>query len=105
VELERVAQVIEADAMTQLGIQQINDMAPRADSARLFGHAGLTGDFGDFMLRNEIANLAQDVELGTRWFDCFLFHPCRVAGSKHHANAFFHSYGMSVKKEFFFRFD
>ena len=41
------------------------------------------------MLRNEIANLAQNVKPGPCWFDFFVFHACRVAGSNRQANTFF----------------
>jgi hypothetical protein len=37
---------------------------------------------------NEIANLAQNVELASCWLNCFVFHACRVAGSKRQANTF-----------------
>ena len=99
-ELKRVAQIVQTDTMNQLRIQQMDDMVPRPDSARLVIHSSLPGNPGNFVLRNEMANLAQDVELGTRWLNSFVFHPCRVAGSKHQANAFFISYGMTVKKGF-----
>ena len=38
---------------------------------------------------NEIANLAQNGELATRWLNCFVIHACRVAGSTQQADAFF----------------
>src|SRR5439155_7181795 len=53
---------------------------------------------GDFVLWNKIANLAQKVKPTTCWFDAFfVFHPCRVAGSKRQANTFFIFCGMAVK--------
>src|SRR5439155_14858981 len=53
---------------------------------------------GDFVLWNKIANLAQKVKPTTCWFDAFfVFHPCRVAGSKRQANTFFIFCGMAMK--------
>jgi hypothetical protein len=39
--------------------------------------------------KNEVANLPQDVELGTGWFGLLFCHPCRVAGSNRQTNTFF----------------
>jgi hypothetical protein len=41
------------------------------------------------VLWNKIAILTQDDKWGMCWFDIFLFHPCRVAGSKRQVGAFF----------------
>lgn len=40
-----------------------------------FDRASPTGDRGHFVLPIEIANLTQDVELGTRWLIVLLFIP------------------------------
>jgi hypothetical protein len=48
-----------------------------------------TSPKGNRVLRNEIANLAQDVELGLCWFDFVFFHPCLVAGLHGQTNTFF----------------
>jgi len=87
-QLQAVAQIIESDAVGQLGVQQADGVAPRTEGARLILCPGLSRYFGDFMLGNKIANLAQDVELAPRWFDCFLFHACRVAGLNRQTNIF-----------------
>src|SRR5438477_3062383 len=77
--------------MGQLRVQQADGVAPRAESARPILYASFPRYLGDFVLWNKIANLAQKVKPTTCWFDCFfLFHPCRVAGSKRQANTFFH---------------
>src|SRR5438477_13132147 len=77
--------------MGQLRVQQADGVAPRAESARPNLYASFPRYLGDFVLWNKIANLAQKVKPTTCWFDCFfLFHPCRVAGSKRQANTFFH---------------
>jgi len=83
--------------MGQLRVQQANGVAPGAESARPILHARFPCDLGDFVLWNQIANLAQDVKPTTCWFDgFFVFHPCRVAGSKPQANTFFIFCGMAV---------
>jgi hypothetical protein len=64
-------------------------MAPRSERARLIQSACLSRDLGDFVLRNEIANLAQNVKPGPCWFDSFVFHACLVAGSNRQTNTFF----------------
>src|SRR5438270_4079150 len=63
-------------------------MAPGTKAARLIFHSGFSCYLGDFTLRNVIANLAQNVKPRACWLDCFVFHPCRVAGSKGQANTF-----------------
>ena len=55
--------------MTDLGVQQADRVAPRAEGARLILHARLSRDLRDFVFGNEIANLAQDVKPATCWFD------------------------------------
>src|SRR5205814_6433394 len=83
--------------MGQLRVQQADGVAPRAESARPILYASFPRYLGDFVLWNKIANLAQKVKPTTCWFDCFfLFHPCRVAGSKRQANTFFIFCGMAV---------
>jgi hypothetical protein len=36
---------------------------------------------------NKIANLTQNVELGTDWLDALFLHPCLVAGLTPQANS------------------
>lgn len=47
--------------MSQLRVQQADRVAPGTESARLVQDARLPRYFGDFVFRNEIANLAQNV--------------------------------------------
>src|SRR5438876_8454797 len=83
--------------MGQLRVQQADGVAPGAESARPILYASFPRYLGDFVLWNKIANLAQNVKPTTCWFDCFfVFHPCRVAGSKRQANTFFIFCGMAV---------
>ena len=74
--------------MSQLRIALADDMTPGAEGTRLILSPGSSGYFRNGVLRNVIANLAQDVELGTCWFGLF-FHPCLVAGLQSRANTFF----------------
>src|SRR5213593_1267505 len=84
--------------MGQLRLQQADGVAPGAESARPILYACFPRYLGDFVLWNKIANLAQKVKPTTCWFDAFfVFHPCRVAGSKRQANTFFIFCGMAVK--------
>src|SRR5437899_10599786 len=85
--------------MGQLRLQQADGVAPGAESPRPILHASFPCYLGDFVLGNKIANLAQNVKPTTCWFDAFfVFHPCRVAGSKRQANTFFIFCGMAVKE-------
>ncbi|MFT4586592.1 MAG: hypothetical protein ACI8QF_000675 [Limisphaerales bacterium] len=63
--------------MSQLGVNESDDMAPGAERSRLFVDAGFPRQFGNQMGRNQIANLLEDAELVTRWSGLgFCFHPC-----------------------------
>jgi hypothetical protein len=73
--------------MSQLRAQQAHGVAPRTERARLIFYASLPCYLGDFVFWNKIANLAQDVELASCWFDR-VFHACRVAGLYGQANTF-----------------
>jgi hypothetical protein len=81
-QLQGVADIVEANAMAQLRRQQSHDMTPRPERARFLFHPSLASYLRDFMRWNKIANLAQNVELRPRWLVDFVFHPCRVAGFK-----------------------
>ena len=86
--LQRIAHVIETDAMAKLGMRETNDMAPRTERARLIFCARSSRDPLYLGLWNKLADLAQDGEVRTCWFDFFLFHPCLVAGLKLQTNTF-----------------
>ena len=87
-QFERVAQVVEAKTMTELRVQQTDRVTPGTERARLILHPSLQRNFGDLVGGNMIADLAQDVKPVPCWFDLFVFHPCRVAGSTPQANTF-----------------
>jgi hypothetical protein len=61
--------------------QQRHDITPQLEGPRLFLDA-VSRDLRDGVRGNKIANLAQNVEVGPRWFVDFIFHACRVAGFK-----------------------
>lgn len=82
VQLQGITQIIQADAMSQLGIGQTHHMAPGLEGARLILHPGCPRNFGNQMLRNIIANLTQDAALGPGWRHFEFIHPCRVAGER-----------------------
>ena len=88
-QLERITDVIETDAMRQLGVTLAHNMTPGPERARLILRTRLPSQFRNRVLRNEIADLPQDAELGTCWLDLLFFHPCLVAGLHGRANTFF----------------
>lgn len=63
VELKGIANVIEADGMCQLGMKQRDDMAPVGEVARFLVRASFSGQLGNKVRRNEVANLFEDVKL------------------------------------------
>jgi hypothetical protein len=71
-----IADIVEADGMTELGEEQTHDVTPRSERARLFVDAVLAGKSGDQVGRNELAELSQDRQLR---FDWFVFHPADPA--------------------------
>ena len=77
---ERIANVVEAQRMSQLRIEHCHYMAPGREGARLLVHTSLLGHFADQEGRNKIANLAQDLEFvrALDWF-CIFFHLLLVA--------------------------
>src|SRR5437879_137072 len=89
VQLQGITHVVEADAMRQLGIGLAHDMTPRTECARLILSTRRPGQLRNRVLRNDIADLPQGVELGTCWLDLLFFHPCLVAGLHGRANTFF----------------
>ena len=82
---QRVAHVVEPEAVSQLGIEQADDMAPRAEAACVIFDAGGARQFWHQMRRNEVAKLPQERELAGGWLGCgFLFHapPCGRAQTR-----------------------
>ena len=71
-----VTDVVQAQAMGQLGVEQRQYMAPRFKGAGLLLHPSLSSQLRNQVVRNEIANLTQNRELGLRWLLLlvFLFH-------------------------------
>ena len=82
---QSVANVVEAEAVGQLGVKQTDDMAPGREITPLFFHAGLPRQLGHQMRRNEVANLAQQGELAGGWLvSSLIFHalPCGRAQTR-----------------------
>jgi hypothetical protein len=52
-----------------------------------------SGPPGRSPAKKQVANLPQEVELGTGWFAFLFSHPCRVAGPNRQTNTLF---GFSV---------
>ncbi len=80
-----VIHVIETEAVGQLGIRQTDDMAPGRGLALLIFDAGVAGQLGHPVRRNEVANLAKQGGLAGGWLGCgFLFHalPCGKAQTR-----------------------
>lgn len=67
-----VTDIVEADGMGQLGIEQGHDMTPWAEGAGLLVDAIFAGDFRHEVLRNELAKLTQYD--GTTLGQLFVFH-------------------------------
>jgi hypothetical protein len=62
-------------------------------------HARFPNYLGNQKVRNEVANLPQQIQLGTRWnVSIVFFHPCRVAALHRTFHLFLISCGMAVKE-------
>ena len=94
---QSITDIIESDAMSQLGIEQSNQMTPRAESADFVFHSSLASQLGNEKPWNQIAYLPQQIQFGRRWnVFVLVFHPCRVAGLSKSFQLFPKSYGMAV---------
>ena len=85
VQTQGVADVIESEAVGELGIKQTDDVTPRTESAGLIIHAGLAGQSRHQMRWNEVAKLAQQREFTGGWLvSCLIFHalPCGKAQTR-----------------------
>jgi hypothetical protein len=85
VKAQSVADVIEAEAVSQLGVKQTDDVAPGREIAPLFFDAGVPRQLGHQMRWNEIANLAQQGELAGGWLvSSLIIHalPCGRAQTR-----------------------
>jgi hypothetical protein len=73
VQLQRIANIVEPDAMRQLGVAQGYDVAPGRKSSRHLVHVRLPGELGDQKFGNPIVDLPQQVKLRTGWNVSILF--------------------------------
>ena len=77
-----VADVIESEAVGELGIKQTDDVTSRTEGAGLIFHAGLACQSRHQMRRNEVAKPAQQREPAGRWLvSSLIIHalPCGKA--------------------------
>jgi hypothetical protein len=75
IELQRITDVIEADRMRHLRMQERNDMAPVGEIARLFSGTALTRQLGNQIAQNELQICLKMVNFEPVGL-CFLFsHP------------------------------
>ena len=71
-----VADIVEADGMGQLGVEQAHHMTPRRERPGAFDDASIPRQFGHQMCRNKIAELVQEREAAARWLvRCGFIHP------------------------------
>ena len=82
---KRVADVVEADGVGKLRVDQADQMAPRAEGARLLVHAGLPRQFRNQIRRDQIANLPQysKLDCGLAWLVVFSSLPSGRANQLH----------------------
>src|SRR5256885_9023208 len=90
---QRIADVIEADAVRQLSKEQSNNMAPRTVGARFLFNTCFPSQLRYHERRNEIAELVKNRDFSAGVVFVFVFHPCRVAGLQANRNTFLLSYG------------
>ena len=81
VEAKGIAEIVEADGVNQLGIDEGDDMTPGGEGPRLFIDPGVLGQGGNEEGWNEIEELAENRQIRGRWrwSRFWFFHPCRVA--------------------------
>lgn len=71
-----VADIVEADGVSQLGVKQTHHMTPRREGSGAFEHARIPRQFRHQMRRNKIAELMQEREAAARWLvRCGFIHP------------------------------
>jgi hypothetical protein len=91
VQAQAVANIVEPHGVRELGEEQADDVTPGFERSGFFLRPRVAGQLGHQMRWNEIAELAEDGELGAGWRVVGLFfHPCRVAGKPTRANSTFH---------------
>jgi hypothetical protein len=87
---QRVADIIESDAVGELGIQQRDQITPGTERAGFILNPGRPRQLGNEKVGNEVAHLPQQIQLGTRWnVSLVFFHPRRVAGLHRTVQLFF----------------
>ena len=76
--------------VSELGVHQGDQMTPGAEGAGFVLDPDRPRQLGDQEVRNEVANLPQEVQSHDGWnVLVVLFHPCRVAGRSRIFQPFF----------------
>jgi hypothetical protein len=76
VQAQGIADIVEADGVGQLGVEQAHYMTPRREGASAFNDAGIPRQLGHQVCRNQIAELMQEREAAARWLvRCGFIHP------------------------------
>jgi len=76
VQPQGITDIVEADGVGQLGIEQAHDMAPRRERPGAFDDPSIPRQFGHQVCRNKIAELMQEREAAARWLvRCGFIHP------------------------------
>lgn len=76
VQAQGVTDIVEAEGVRELGEDQTHDMTPRTEAAGLVGDAGVPGQLGHEVRRNQMAELAQEGETAARWLaERLVVHP------------------------------
>src|SRR5207244_10388391 len=84
VQPQGVANVIESQGVRQLRVEEADHVAPRTEGATILLHRMLAGQWRYQVIRNKIAELAQESEAAARWLVvCCLMHGLPCGRSKH----------------------
>lgn len=95
-QVQRIADVIQTQRVTELRIHQTDHMAPGAEGPRLAFDPGFTCQLRDEMGGNEVAQRFENRKVAPGWFALvFVFHSCPLTGSSPQASPLFstHSAG------------
>ena len=75
VQAQRITHIVEPDGVSQLRVEHRHNMTPCRKCSASTGNAGLSRQIWHEMGRNEVAELAKNAEIGSRWAGMvFVFH-------------------------------
>ena len=84
-----VTHVVEAQGVGQLGVEQADDLTPRAEGAGVVFDASVARQFGHQMWRNEVAKLTENGEFSGVGLDGVFLMPYLVARRNRSSQHFF----------------